>query len=188
MLMTKTIEIELRSRFDEAEYNRLKSFLDSHAEVLGPDDRDVHFFILPDKLLKVSDNISQGVTKLVLKLNRIGQGSAFEEIELVIDRTQSEKAVRFCEALNITTFVSHGVQRRMNYVYKGVELGLKYSDAWGYHLELEEVVDSMEKRDEAEGRIRAVAKELGVHVMSEEELQKFEADYKAQQEAHGQSR
>lgn len=47
---TKQIEIEMRAMFDKNKYEELKSFLDSNAVDLGQDDKDVYFYIFPDKL------------------------------------------------------------------------------------------------------------------------------------------
>ena len=78
------IEVEFRSMFDKNKYNKLAKFLNANAEDLGKDDKDVYFFIFPDKLLKVVNNISQKTAKLVMKLTKIGHGNAFEEIEIPI--------------------------------------------------------------------------------------------------------
>jgi len=67
----------------------------------------------------------------------------------------------------------HGPQQRVNYRYKDCEIALKWSDAWGYHLEIEQVVDSKENQPKAEAQIRAVAEELEVRLMTEEELKQF---------------
>lgn len=169
----KQIEIELRSMFSEEKFNSLKKFLDDKAEYLGQDDKDVHFYIFPDKLLKVTDNISKESAKLTLKLNRIGQGSDFEEIEFPIEREDVKKAVKMFTSLNMTDNVIHSFQSRHNYMYKGVELALKFSSEWKHHLELEIVVDDESQKADAEKKIYVVAKELDVTIMTEEELKDF---------------
>jgi len=65
----KQIEIELRSVFDEKKHNKLKKFLDKNAEDLGEDNKDVFFFLLPDKITKAVHNVSQKTAKIVIKLN-----------------------------------------------------------------------------------------------------------------------
>lgn len=169
----KQIEIEFRSMFDEDKYNSLKDFLSKNAQDLGKDDKDVHFFIFPDKLLKVSDNVSKGSAKITLKLNRIGKGSNFEEIEVPINRADVGKIAHMFGALNVTDNIMHNFQTRHNYIYKGVELALKYSDIWKHHLELEVVIESQSRKPEAEKKIREVADELEVRLMTEQELEKF---------------
>lgn len=169
----KRIEIELRAVFNEEKFNSLKAFLDKKAMYLGQDDKDVHFYIFPDKLLKVTDNISKASAKLTLKLNRIGQGSDFEEIEFPIKRIDVKKAVKMFDLLGMTDNVIHSFQSRHNYIFKGVELALKYSPEWKHHLELEIVIEDESQKAEAEKKIREVARELDVKIMSEEELKEF---------------
>jgi predicted adenylyl cyclase CyaB len=169
------IEVELRSMFDEAKYKELQSLFESQATTdLGADDKDVYFFILPDKLVKVVNNVSKKSAKMVLKLTKIGQGSGFEEIEIPIDPAYIDKAVRLFGGLGFDE-VQQSFQKRHNYVYKGVEMALKYSDAWGHHLELEKMVGTKEDVPAAEKEILAIAAELGVHVMSDAELAEFTA-------------
>lgn len=178
---SKTIEIEFRSIFNKEKYDMLEKFLNENTEDLGADDKDVYFFIMPDKLLKVVDNVSKGNAKIVTKLNKIGKGDSFEEIEISIDRKDVEKAVNMFKSLNLTDNIMHSFQQRHNYLYKGVELALKYSDEWSYHLEMEIVVDDPNKETDAKKKLYDVAKELDVHIMTNEELtnftQKAERDY-----------
>ncbi|OIP76883.1 hypothetical protein COW09_01890 [bacterium (Candidatus Moisslbacteria) CG12_big_fil_rev_8_21_14_0_65_36_11] len=177
----KNIEIEFRSRFDLAKYKELKEFLDANAEDRGEDDKDVYFFLFPNKLLKVVNNVSKNNAKIVLKLNKIGKGSDFEEIEVPITQKHFERAVKMFIALKIGDHM-HSFQKRHNYLYKGVELALKWSEIWGYHLELEIVVTDQNQKAAAESKIFAVTKDLGIKIMTDEELKEFtekaEADYK----------
>lgn len=179
--MRKNIEIEFRSRFDVKKYKELKKFLDVNAKDLGEDDKDVYFFLLPDKLLKTVNNVSKKTAKIVLKLTKIGKGSDFEEIEVPINQSDFEKTSKIFTALHLCDNM-HSFQKRHNYLYKGVELALKWSGPWGYHLELEVVIHDKNKKQFAEKKIFSVAKELGVKIMSDKELksftQKAEADYK----------
>lgn len=64
-------------------------------------------------------------------------------------------------------------QKRHNYGYREVELALKHSNDWGYHLELEIVVSDPKRIPEAERKIKTVAEDLNVEVISDEELAKF---------------
>jgi len=177
---SKRIEIEFRSRFSKRVYLRLKKFLDRHAKNLSQDDKDVHFFIFPDKLLKVVSNVSKKNAKVVLKLNKIGRGSDFEEIEIPIDTAAVKSWVALFTRLGFRNMM-HSYQKRQNYLYKGVEAALKWSKAWGHHLELEVLVRTETEKKLAEIKIKRVAKELGVGLMTDRELRKFtksaEAEY-----------
>lgn len=181
MSQGKQIEVEFRARFDEKKYEELKKFLSERAEDLGEDDKDVFFFLFPDKLLKAVNNVSKGSAKIVLKLNKIGKGSDFEEIEVPVAQRDFEKAAKiFTKVLTCDSMRSF--QKRHNYLYQEVELALKWSEIWGHHLELEVVVGDPSSKSEAEKKIFAVAEELGVTVMTDAELREFtekaEEDYK----------
>lgn len=169
----KQIEIEMRAMFDKTKHDEIKVFLDKNAEDLGEDNKDVWFFLLPDKFAKVTKNISKGTAKMTLKLNRPGRGSSdFEEIEYPISPDDFDKAVKLFSNLTFDER-QNSYQERHNYLYKGVELSLKFTETWGYHLELEVLINDPDKQKEAESKIHKVAEELGVHVLSEEELDKI---------------
>lgn len=166
-------EVEFRSRFNLEKFNALKKYLDERAENLGPDDKDCYFYIFPDKLLKVVNNISKNNAKISLKLSRIGDGAAFSEIEFYFPSEEFEAAAKLFNALSLPVKLMHEPQTRINYRYKNCEIALKHSNTWGYHLEIEQVIDSKEKETDAEKQIREIADELGVRLMPEEELKKF---------------
>lgn len=170
----KQIEVELRARFSERKFDALKQILDKYATNLGEDDKDTYFFILPDKLVKVVNNISQKNARIVLKLNKIGKGSDFEEIEFGIDPHNVSKAVKLFLGLGLKE-IQHSFQKRHNYRYRSVELALKYSKTWGHHLEFEMMVADKKDIPVAEAKLKALAKKLGVKIMSDNELRAFTA-------------
>ena len=166
-------EVEFRSRFSKEKYDALKAYLEQHAENLGEDNKDCYYYIFSDKLLKAVNNLSQKTAKLSLKFNRIGDGAVFPETEFYFPAEQFDNARRLLDGLNLPVKVMHGPQQRINYRYKDCELDLKYSDAWGYHLEIEQMINSKDGQPMAEAHIHQVAMELGVQLMSEEELKEF---------------
>lgn len=168
--MTKQIEIEMRAMFDEDKHEELEKFLNENAEDLGEDNKDVNFYLLTNTFAKVTKNFSKDTAKMTVKLNRPGRGSSdFEEIEFPINPDDFEKASKLMENLPFDE-VQNSYQERHNYMYKGVELALKYTKSWGYHLELEVLVDDKKHQEKAEEKIHEVAKELGVKILSEQEL------------------
>ncbi len=186
------IEIEYRSMVDKKKNDELLKFLSAHAEKdLGEDDKTTYFFILPDKLLKVVNNLSKRSAKLVLKLNKIGHGSNFEEIEIPISQSDVENSAKMFELLGFTD-VQKSFQKRHNFIYSGVEFAIKYSEEWGYHVELEIVVNSLDQKPAAEKKIAAIAKELNLKLMTDEELKKFTKEiddkYRAERTAKNESR
>ena len=166
-------EIEMRALLSEEEYTSLLDRLSAEATDLGADDKKVWFYVLPDKLLKVTHNVSAGNGKVTLKLNRIGQGSSFPEIEYKIDEADVPKAVAIFDQLGFEALIEPKILRH-NFIFENVELAVKYSASWGYHVELEQVVNREEDRDAAEAAIKAVGDKLGLKIMTEEELAKFD--------------
>ena len=177
----KRIEIEYRSRFSKKKYLALSRYLTRKAKDLGRDDKRVWFFVMPDKLLKVTHDISRKSGKITLKLTKIGKGSHFEEIEFPIAERDVEPAVKLFQLLGYKYLVEPKILRH-NFSYKGVEIALKYSKTWSYHLELEIVITSLEAKSEADKKISTVSKELGIKILTEKELwdftQQIEKTYK----------
>ncbi|MFI5803488.1 CYTH domain-containing protein [Streptomyces sp. NPDC051561] len=176
------IEIEMRARFEKEAHEQLLARLTREAEDLGCDDKNIYFYVLPDQLLKVTDNTAAGSAKITLKASKIGQGAAFPETEFAIGREDVPAAVRIFNALGFEESMHQAFNQRHNFRFRGVEIAVKWSEAWGHHAEFEVLLDeeaSALAQDEAEGRIRAVAEELGVHLMTEHELAEFTAAFEA---------
>lgn len=165
----KNIEVELRSLLDEKQFFDLEGFLVKNGKDLGEDNKDSHFFIFPDKLLKVTDNITKNNAKITLKLQKIGLGSDFEEIEVYFSREDSEKMVRIFKILGSKNYL-YSYQNRHNYYYKNIEFALKYTESWGFHCELEIMVGSKDDVSRAVKQMNKVALELGLKIMTDEEL------------------
>ncbi|MER5971804.1 hypothetical protein ABT112_19080 [Streptomyces sp. NPDC002055] len=180
------IEIEMRARFDKDAHEQLLARLTQEAEDLGCDDKNIFFYVLPDQLLKVTDNIAAGSAKITLKASKIGQGAAFPETEFAIGRKDVPAAVQILNALGFEDTMHQAFNQRHNFRFRGVEIAVKWSDAWGHHAEFEVLLDgeaSATARDGAVARIAAVADELGVHLMTEEELGEFTAAFEAAERA-----
>lgn len=173
--MATTIEIEHRSLISEEDFLRLRTFLNTHAENLGNDNKDTFFYIWPDKVIKVVENTETGKAKMALKPGRIGKQTYFHESELTVLSTEVAQAKVFCESLEPER-IMRAYQFRTNYRYKEVEIALKYTESWGFHLELEIMISDLGKQVEAVTLIEQVADELGIKLLSEEELAKIVID------------
>ncbi|MFD5563819.1 hypothetical protein [Kitasatospora griseola] len=180
------VEIEMRARFDKSDHDALVERLVREGEDLGEDNKLIHFFVLPDRLLKVTDNQSAGTAKITLKDGRIGQGAAFGETEFPIAKEDVAKAVQLFAALGFEGSRHEAFNFRRNFRFGGVEIAVKWSEAWGYHAEFEVLLPdgaSDAAKDEAAATIIDAATELGVSLMSEEELAAFTAEFEASEAA-----
>ncbi|MFJ4677221.1 hypothetical protein [Kitasatospora sp. NPDC088783] len=176
------VEIEMRARFDKETHAQLMDRLRKDGEDLGDDAKHIYFYVLPEQLLKVTDNTAAGTAKITLKGSKIGQGAAFHETEFAIAREDVPAAVKVFNALGFESAMHEAFNFRHNFRFQGVEIALKWSEAWGYHAEFEVLLDdgaSDAARDEASAQIVDVAAELGVTLMSEQELADFAAAFEA---------
>lgn len=127
-------------------------------------------------------NLSKGTGKIVLKAGRIGIKRDWEEIEVPLHIGEVDRMANLFSALNLQAQLIHNGQKRHNFLYKGVEIALKYSDDWGYHVELEVVINDKKDQELAVAKIKEIAEELNLKLMTEEEelafTQKIEADYR----------
>ncbi|MFE9597101.1 hypothetical protein [Streptomyces hokutonensis] len=178
------VEIEMRARFSQEAHDQLISRLEQDGEDLGRDDKHIYFYVLPDQLLKVTDNIATNTAKITLKTSKIGHGTAFPETDIPIAREDVVAAVRVFNALGFENTMHEAYNQRRNFRLGGVEIAVKWSEAWGHHVEFEVLLDedpSQAAVDAAHERIYSVARELGVRLMSEEELAEFTAAFEAAQ-------
>ncbi|MFE0421573.1 hypothetical protein [Streptomyces sp. NPDC058953] len=178
------IEIEMRARFTQDVHDRLVALLRRDGDDLGPDDKLIHFYVLPDRLLKVVENTSAGTAKISLKDGRIGRGAAFPETEFGLAPDDIPAAVRLFDTLGFADTRHEAYTRRRNFRYGGVEIAVKWSRAWEHHAEFEVLLPdgaSDAARAEAVARITAVADDLGVALMSEDELAAFTAAFEARE-------
>lgn len=176
------IEIEMRARFPKESHDQLVARLNADGEDLGNDDKHIYFYVLPDQLLKVTDNTAAGTAKITLKGSKIGQGSAFAETEFAISPADVSAAVKVFNSLGFEDAMHEAFNFRHNYRFDGVEIAVKWSEAWGYHAEFELLLDdgaSDAACDEATAKIMDVAAELGITLMTEQELADFTAAFEA---------
>ncbi len=172
MKKEKNIEVELRALIDEKQFIELNHFLLKNGNDLGEDHKDSHFFILPDKLLKVTDNISKNNAKITLKLQKIGLSSDFEEIDVNFSRKDADNIIKIFNLLGFTNYM-YSYQNRHNYIYKNVEFAIKYTESWGFHCEMEIMVNNKKEVPKVLKKMNMVAKELGLKIMSDDELKIF---------------
>jgi len=176
------VEIEMRARFSQEVHERLVARLERDGEDLGHDDKYIYFYVLPDQLLKVTDNITTDTGKITLKGGKIGQGAAFPETEIPIGRDDVAAAVRIFNALGFESTMHEAYNARRNFRFGGVEIAVKWSEAWGFHAEFEVLLGdepSPAEVVEAHERIASVARELDVVLMSEGELAEFTASFES---------
>src|SRR3989344_524724 len=166
-------EVEKRGILTKRGYDKLLSFLKKYGKSLGDDDKYVVYYIYSDKLLKAVDNASKGNAKISLKMNKIGNGSVFPETEIFFHREDFTKIKFILDTIVTPEKVMTGVQKRQNFIYKDCEFAIKWSKYWGYHFEIEKVVNDETQIQQANEDLENIAKELNIEIMSDGELKIF---------------
>lgn len=167
------IEVEQRGLLTKEEFERVESYLRAHATHLNEDHKYVEYFIYGDKLLKIIRNDSRQNATLSLKLNTLGNGALFKELECSLPWNQFSTLQEIMHAITTPDQVITGTQKRENFMLDSVEIALKWSEDWGYHFELEVKIDEETESARALELMGHVAEKLGVTIMSEAEVKEF---------------
>jgi predicted adenylyl cyclase CyaB len=166
------IELEYRTLLSEDKFLNIKKTLTEKGIFLGNDSKHTIFYIWDDRLGKVVYNDATKVTKLSMKLGRISESESLEEIEFYLDYSEKASAERLLE-----TFTPKDIQKvyqfRDNYQYKGIDLAVKYTQSWGFHMELEKIIHEESEKAAAEQEIRIIAEELGCVIMTTAEVKTY---------------
>ena len=167
-----TYEYEERAFLTEAQFLPIKEKLDSLAVRHEVDNKTSYFFVLPD----VNVSIASSPTKTVIKYKggQLGLGNGFEEIEIPIEQSSLPDSIKlFSALLKVEPQVSE--QFRINYVLPGgIEIALKYTQTWGFHLEAEKTYEHAESLEDAERQAKddlaTLAKELSISYIDDETM------------------
>lgn len=166
----KKIEVEIKGMLIEKQYNLLMDRLKKESESYEPDKKISYFFVIKNRILKVTDEISKNRAKITIK---IGDETIniLEEIEIPIPQEQVENAVKMFKHLGFTR-VNRVEQKRINFQYKDTSVSLKYSDDWGYHFEIETIIDNKKSAGAEKLKLESVCKDLGIVPMTPNEIRK----------------
>lgn len=135
-------EYEERYLLTEEQFLEIEKTLRAQATNAVLDNKKSYFFVLPD----VNVSIASSPKKTVLKYKggQIGKGNGFKEYEIGLDPAAFDDAIELFESL-LGLKPQYSEQFRINFLLEdGVEAALKYTQSWGFHLELEKVYTSTE--------------------------------------------
>ncbi len=167
------LEIEKRGFLTEDKHDQLIRFFLKNGVDLGQDDKEVVYYIYNDKLLKLVHNLSKKNVKISLKTNKIGEGSVFPETEIIFNEEDFLKIKFILDTVANPDKKMEGIQKRRNFKYKNCEFAIKWSKEWGFHFEIEKMIDNEALASKAEKEIEKIATELDMKIMTEEELKNF---------------
>jgi len=132
-------EYEERAFLTEDQFLSVKKQLEQLATSRQIDNKTSYFFVLPDVNVSIASSAKKTVIKY--KGGQLGLGNGFEEIEIPIASTSLNDAVKMLTTLlKVEPMLSE--QFRINYQLPGdIEVALKYTQTWGFHMEVEKTYE-----------------------------------------------
>ena len=157
-------EYEERAFLTEEQFLSIKGTLDALATYHEVDNKTSYFFVLPDVNVSIASSPAKTVIKY--KGGQLGLGNGFEEIEVPIEPNALNDSINLFSIL-LKTKPQISEQFRINYTLPdGIEVALKYTQTWGFHLEAEKTYEHAESLEDVERQAKedldALAKELGI--------------------------
>lgn len=176
MKKSKTYEYEERAFLSEDSFGKTKQYLDDNALSKQLDNKQSFFFVLPD--VNISIAASSTDVKVKYKGGQLGNGNGFEEKEFyIVPESLRDAIAMFSSLLEVSPQESY--QFRINYKFDNqIEVALKYTQMWGFHLEVERVYATDATNLEQEKALSAellddFANNLGISYITNKEMSEF---------------
>lgn len=166
------IEVEKRAVLDRAKYQSMGNALIAQGAVDdGSNDTESVFYVEKDWQLKVQHLVSQQKAKIAWKSGGLDGAAVRKEVEILIHPEDFDSAKEVIAAIASSADVYPTSQKRHDYILDGISIAVKYSDDWGYHMELDMVVENERQATVALSRITELAGRLGVQLLTPDEEQ-----------------
>lgn len=168
------IEVEKKSLISEDTYGKLGAQILAMGGVdLGVNNTASVFFLASNWQLKIQHLISKREAKIAWKSGGNDGSSARQEVEIALSPSDVEKAQKIVQTLTPDAELYSTHQDRHDYSLDGVNIAVKFSPDWEYHVELDVTTERSDDIENALQKIHSVAGQLGLKVMSDEEEASF---------------
>lgn len=170
MSNTAQYEYEERAFLKEDQFLSIKDKLDANAISKQVDNKTSYFFVMPDINLSIAASTDRSVIKY--KGGQLGLGNGFEELEIPITQEALQDSIRLFSAL-LKIEPQFSEQFRINYdLGNNVEVALKYTQTWGFHLEIEKTYEHTaeiyNEKHKAKQELDTIAADLGISFIDDE--------------------
>lgn len=170
------VEVEHRGRLTTEKYNELLKFFEKNGRSSGIKKRFSIIYATSKKTVREDkDNpidlklrITNGQPEIALKYGKWSGNDARKEFGFHIDPDQYDDFLEFLNILGYNKAVIMA-NTKQDYIYHGVEFSLVEVPGWGHYFEAEILIDD-DKIDDANKKIDAEIKLLGLKVLSEEDF------------------
>jgi Adenylate cyclase, class 2 (thermophilic) len=165
-------EVEKRGFLDEHDHDALLRRFKADGISIEEDHRETIFFVIPDATLKITRSLSLGTSKIAYKTGDIARSVAQKEYETSIAFTDFDNAVQTFKHLGFEN-VQETQQKRFNIQLGSSTLSLKWSIDWGYHFEIDTVVENEEEIASAEAKLLEECAQLSLIPLTASEFSEF---------------
>lgn len=169
--MDKVIEVEIRGRLNDAEYEKLKTFLVEHGQHIESHEREMfllrdypgysHEFVGRETDIRLRN--TNGMCEIMLK-NKVG--NAREEVALQLKDSDLEKAKSIVKALGCSTAVWMHRMKEV-YEYEGIEWSVVIAPNNIRYYEAEIAVTTAAEVTAAQAKLEEAASKLGLNVLDD---------------------
>lgn len=172
-----TIEVEKRGLLSKKQFEQLPTIILSLGGIdLGKNDTESIFYLLVNMQVKIQHSTSRNTAKIAWKSGGVDGSPKREEIEVNISVQDYANAEQLMQKLLPDTQRFLTAQKRHDFILHDVQIAVKHSNDWGYHVELERLVDSETKAKDTLKNIDAIAKKLNVVLFTADEERQFVED------------
>ncbi len=139
------------------------------------DNKVSYFFVLPEQNLSIAKSEKKCVIKY--KHGSVGVGNGFAEYEIPVDKQYLQQTVDMLKMLCGTT-PQFSEQFRVNYILPNeIEVALKYTQTWGFHLEIEKIYTDEKDKALAKKEVEETADKLKIHLITDTEMKGFRDNF-----------
>jgi|WetSurSiteA1Bulk_404760.scaffolds.fasta_scaffold21394_2 adenylate cyclase class IV len=166
--LINNIEVEVRGLLTKAKYSEIITFLKSNAEHKELDNKTSYFFVIEGGILKINDEVSKNKAEISYKFGDESK-NILEEFEIPIARSAVEKTIKIFQHLGLVD-INVVQQKRVNFLYKGVEFSIKDTPDFGPHFEAETMATNQEDAANKRKTLVKLCKLLDLQILSEQEI------------------
>jgi predicted adenylyl cyclase CyaB len=135
------IEVEKRGFLTKDYYESIGfKLITLGAADIGENNSETIFFLLDNSQVKVQKNISKKIAKIAWKSDGNTGVESRKEIEVPININDFDSSVEIFSKILKNAQIFQTKQNRHDYRMNDIEIAIKYSDDWGYHIEIETIV------------------------------------------------
>jgi predicted adenylyl cyclase CyaB len=170
----KNIEVEVRGRLSNDEYNNLLGTLKKMGEYTGTRKRvllDYSTFLpgegVRERTRDIRLRVTNGVPEIITKIGKWGGKESRRELSIKTEKGSFDTLVQNYGMLGFTRAVLC-VRNTEVFEYKDIEFALVEVPDHSYYFEAEKVVDDESKTDQAHKELADVCHELGLSVLDDE--------------------